>query len=257
MLIDTHTHLDDDAFKGDLDTVIGTSQAHSVHRWINVGYNEERWTSTIELARRIEGMSMMLGVHPGNADDWDDCLEEKLRGLIQSHAPVAVGEIGMDLYWRQDNMEHQVNAFRSQLAIADEFGLPAVIHMRSAEEPLLRVLESTRTLPRIHFHSFDGGEELRSWILQQDATIGVGGLMTRKGSEDLRDWIVRFPRDNVALETDSPYLKPRGVRGRRNEPAFLRTVARTLGELWSEDVSVVASRTTQNAERIFGMTEVN
>ena len=254
--IDTHTHLDDDAFADDLDDVIRASRAQSVTQWINVGYNEKRWQSTHELAIRVPGMSLMLGLHPGDADDWNDELHAELVQAIRTHQPVAIGEIGLDLYWRQDNLELQERVFRAQLQIAVDHGLPAVIHMRAADAELIEVLDAVSQLPHIHFHSFDGDDELRAWVLRNNATVGVGGLVTRKGSESLRGWIAGAPRDIVVLETDSPYLKPRGIRGKRNEPAYLPKTADLLGELWGLDVAMIAGITTRNANRIFGLTKV-
>ena len=254
--IDTHTHMDDDAFADDLRDVIEASRAKGVTRWINVGYNEARWQSTHELARSIPGMSLMLGLHPGNADDWNNRVHTALLKAIRTIQLVAIGEIGLDLYWRQDNLASQEQVFRAQLEIAVEHGLPAVIHMRAADAELMQVLDSDIRLPHMHFHSFDGGDDLRAWVLRNNATIGVGGLVTRKGSESLRGWITGVPRDMVVLETDSPYLKPRGIMGKRNEPAYLPKTAELLSELWGLNVASISEITTRNAERIFGLKEV-
>jgi TatD DNase family protein len=253
--VDTHTHLDDDAFSDDLDSVLAESRARGVTRWINVGYNERRWESTTALVDGTEGMSCMLGLHPGNASEWSDRLFERLRDVVQLAAPVAIGEIGIDLYWRQDTLDIQRVALRAQLELARERKLPAVIHMRNADVELLEVLEIAPALPRLHFHSFDGDAKLRAWIVAHGATIGVGGLITRNGTESLRAWVRSLPRDRVTLETDAPYLKPRGIRGTRNEPAYLVKTAKLLSELWGVDIETVADLTTRNAERIFSLPE--
>ncbi|CAN5319502.1 MAG: TatD family hydrolase [Chloroflexia bacterium] len=254
-LIDTHTHLDDDAFGDDLEDVIALSRSSGVTRWINVGYSSERWNTTLAMANRVDGMSHMLGIHPGNADDWSNVNADRLAGLIRDTHPVAVGEIGLDLYWREDNLSTQTEALEAQLALALAANLPAVIHMRSAEQPLLNVLSRSHEHPHLHFHSFDGAEGLRPWILERQCTIGVGGLMTRKGSDSLRSWIANLPMDRVALETDSPYLKPQGVRGTRNEPAYLPRVVDDLSELWSVSPEDVRRITTDNACRIFNLNQ--
>jgi TatD DNase family protein len=252
-LIDTHTHLDLEQFAGDLDDVIDASRAAGVTRWINVGFDPERWATTLALRDRIEGLSAMVGLHPGSVEHWSAATLRELTTLARRCHPVAIGEIGIDLYWRQDTLEAQVDAFRAQLDLAGELGLPAVIHMRDADGPMLEVLSTQAALPHIHFHSFDGGADLQAWVVENHATIGVGGLITRNGTESLRDWVAGLDRNRVVLETDSPYLKPRGLRGTRNQPAYMVRAARLLGELWDADVDVAASTTTRNAERIFGM----
>jgi TatD DNase family protein len=252
-LIDTHIHLDLEPFADDLDDVIAASRTAGVSRWINVGFNEERWKTTLDLTERYDGLFAMLGLHPGSADDWSPALIDGLGKLARDRRPVAIGEIGIDLYWRRDNLEIQVEAFRAQLDLAARLELPAVIHMRNADEAMLEVLTRHQALPHIHFHSFDGGAELRDWAAHHGATIGVGGLITRKGTDDLRAWVSGLDRDRVVLETDAPYLKPRGIRGTRNQPAFMVKSARLLAELWNTDLDSVARTTSANAERIFGL----
>ena len=252
-LIDTHTHLDAEEFGDDLDDVIAASRANGITRWINVGFSTTRWESTVALAARFDGLSYMLGVHPGHADEWSDETARQLNARVRSTGPVAIGEIGLDLYWRQDNLPSQITALEQQLDLATSMQLPTVLHMREADEELLRILNGRTTLPHLHFHSFDGNDRLRRWVLERQSTIGVGGLMSRKGSEALRSWIADFPRERVVLETDSPYLKPQGIRGTRNQPAHLTRVADILAELWGATRADVDTITTANACRIFNM----
>jgi TatD DNase family protein len=250
-LIDTHVHLDSEAFADDLDAVLAESRAAAVTRWINVGYSEERWASTERLVCSVDGMACMLGVHPSHAETWSDAVRDRLRARIKEVRPVAIGEAGLDLYWRKDNLDSQREAFLGQLALARDVNLPLVIHMRDADAELLSLIVAEPRLPHLHFHSFDGTGDLREWVLHHDATIGVGGLLTRRGSESLRKWVAGVPRERIMLETDAPYLKPRDIRGRRNAPAYMRKAAELLADLWGTDLESVAAVTTANAERVF------
>jgi len=250
-LIDTHIHLDLDQFTDDLDEVLAASRAAGVTRWINVGFNRQRWQTTLALAARQPGVAYMLGLHPGSVEEWSPETLQMLGHAVSANAPVAIGEIGLDRYWRQDNLDTQVEALNAQLDLAIEHDLPAVIHMRDADAQILDVFASRRSLPHIHFHSFDGDERLRAWAITNRATIGVGGLATRRDSASLRDWIASLPRDRVVLETDAPYLKPRGIRGTRNEPAYLVKTARLLADLWKTDLEEVARVTNANAKAVF------
>ncbi len=249
--VDTHCHLDDDSFGSDLDDVLERSQRLGVRRWINVGFNPDRWQPSIDLAARYPGMSFMLGVHPGDADRWNDQVQSDLRQLVNRTRPVAIGEIGLDFYRGETNVEQQVTAFNIQLDLALEYSIPAVIHMRSSEMFILDVLRSRSQTPRLLFHSFDGSEALTGWILENDAYAGVGGLATRTKSHHIHQQLKRLSLERLLLETDSPYLLPNGFKHRRNTPESIPKIAAFVAKLLNTDVERVALHTTRNAERFF------
>ncbi len=249
--VDTHCHLDDECFAGDLADVLASSRAVGVDRVIVVGFAPDRWESSVDLASRYPGVSCMLGVHPGNAANWDSGVESVLRLLVDRVRPVAIGEIGLDFFRGETNLAEQRRAFERQLDLALEAGLPAVIHMRNAEKEVLDVLGAISPLPTLLFHSFDGSAELTSWILDHDAFIGVGGLATREKAVDLREQLARIPLDRMVLETDSPYLVPRAFRHRRNTPESIPIIAGHLAQLHLCSVEEVAAATTRRAEFLF------
>lgn len=250
-LVDTHCHLDDDSFSKDLDGVLERAALSGVDRWINVGYAPERWQSTIELRNRMPGISIILGMHPGHADEWNEETARELERLVQDHRPVAIGEIGLDFFRGETNHTQQIRALNDQLDLALAHDLPVVIHMRSSDAELRDVLDSRASLPPILFHSFDGSPRLADWIQSHDAWIGVGGLATRGSQQDLRAFISRMSHHRVVLETDSPYLVPNGFKHRRNTPESIPAVAETLARIWQVSIEEVASVTTANAENLF------
>jgi TatD DNase family protein len=251
-MIDTHCHLDDAAFAGDLDNVLGASRAAGVKAWILIGYAPDRWAGAAEMASRIPGLSHSLGVHPSHAQEWSPDIEVRLREELSRTGAVAVGEFGLDFYRDNAPFEIQQAAMRGQLRIARELGLPAVFHMRDAEEEMLQILEAEETLPEMVFHSYDGSDRLTSFVLEHCATVGVGGLATRRKSEALREQLKRIPLELMVLETDSPYLVPARQKDRRNVPAHVQTVARFLSEFFDVPLSEVAATTTRNAQALFG-----
>jgi len=250
--IDTHCHLDDVAFADDLDDVLGQSKGAGVTSWINVGYSPERWTSTIELGSRHRGVAVMLGLHPNEADLWTVDLHRELVALLKQSGAVAVGETGIDLFRGEANLDQQRVVLGTQLAIAAELELPAVIHMRAAESQVLDALTSLSVLPRLLFHSFDGGPDLLKFILETGSLVGIGGLATREKSDQLRDQLLRIPLKQMVLETDSPYLMPSKVRGQRNSPRNIPIIASFLADLIGTDVQHIARVTCENAEQFFG-----
>lgn len=253
VLIDTHCHLDDLSFVEDYDTVITESIQVGVRGWINVGFEPDRWYSSIALAQRTPGMSVMLGVHPSSADQWTSTTANELRDLLRETGAVAIGEIGLDfLRPEAPTSEMQTRAFSEQLDLAIELALPAVIHMRESEHAMLKRLTQRTSLPPLLFHSYDGGPELTDFVLESGTHVGVGGLATRKGSGRLRNELLRISLNQIVLETDSPYLMPAHMRGRRNTPASVRAIATFLSGLKSEEEHHIASITTQNAFAFFG-----
>ncbi len=249
--VDTHCHLDDESFSSDLDAVLERSRRRGVRRWINVGFNPDRWQPSIDLATRYPGMSFVLGVHPGDAARWNDDVHRNLKVVVVRRQPVAIGEIGLDFFRGETNVDQQVSAFNAQLDLALEHSLPAVIHMRSSEAILLDVLRSRARTPLLLFHSFDGSEDLTGWILDNDAYAGVGGLATRAKSLHIRRELKRVPLERMLLETDSPYLVPNGFKHRRNTPESIPRIAAFVATLLDTDVARVATQTTHNAERLF------
>jgi TatD DNase family protein len=250
--VDTHAHLDDDAFAGEVDAVIARAAAAGVARIVNIGYRPAIWRSTIELARTHAAIRFTLGLHPNHADEDADPIWHELRRLINETRPIAIGEIGLDYFRDYALKATQLRVFDRQLALADEFQLPVVIHQREAEEDLRAVLrERGGRVPWI-LHSFDGSRDLADEALAAGCYLGVGGLMTRAGSTGLREILKNIPLDRILLETDAPYLVPRGVKNRRNEPANIPLIARALAALHERPIDEIARRTTANAERVFG-----
>lgn len=252
-LIDTHCHLDDDIFAGDLESVFVESRSRGTTRWINVGFEPDRWRSTVALANDVEGMSHTLGLHPGHAEEWSPQLRTHLESLLATTRPVAIGEIGLDFLRGETNAFAQRKAFNDQLDLAVELNLPAVIHMRAAEQEVLGLLRNRRSLPHLVFHSFEGTMRLRDFVAEHGSTVGFGGLATRAPATDLRKVIGTIPLDQIVLETDSPYLVPKGARGGRNVPGNVVVIGEFLAGFLGKSLAEVAETTTRNAERTFGL----
>lgn len=252
LLIDTHCHLDDESFADDLQTVLDDSRDAGVAAWITVGFEPRRWQAAIRMATEISGMSHMLGVHPSSAQLWNNDIREQLVDLVTSSKPTAIGEIGLDFFRDNAPFEVQRRAFIDQLALAREFALPAVIHLRDAESELLEVLDDEVSLPKLVFHSFDGTERLTRFVRNNDAVIGVGGLATRQKSGALRDQLRSIPLESMILETDSPYLVPARQKVRRNTPSHVRTIAHFLAVHLDRSIDDVARITSSTAESVFG-----
>ena len=247
VLVDTHVHLDDPQFEADRAEVLATAREAGVAEMIHIGYRPDKWATSLDLISTEERLSCALGIHPGNAHEAVDGDLERLAQIATSPGVVAIGEIGLDRYWTTETADIQMTWFRRQLELAATMGLPVVIHQRSAAAEVHGVLSVLDPDLLVVLHSFDGDPALARLAMERGYLIGVGGLMTRASSTELRDVLTTFPLDQIVLETDAPYLVPTGVKGRRNSPAVLTVIAARLAELRGSTVEEVARVTTDTA----------
>lgn len=247
--VDSHAHLDDAQFTADIAAVIASAASVGVDRIVNIGYRPGVWRSTLALSAEWPGVSCTLGLHPNHADEASPALWAELGRLIDEHAPVAIGEIGIDLFRDHVPLRAQIHAFERQLLLAAERALPVVIHQRAADAEVVASLRQAPPALRCIHHSFDGGRELLDFAIERGDYIGVGGLMTRAGSTTLRASLAKVPLDRLLLETDSPYLVPSGVKARRNQPSNIPLIARALAGVKDVTLAEIAAHTTANAER--------
>lgn len=254
--IDTHCHIDDDAFEHDRSNVLDNARSVGVGHFINIGYDPESWKRSLELANAHPDLSYVLGMHPNSAELWSSEAKATLTHLLETAQPVAIGETGLDYFRERADHDAQRQAFREQLMLAHRFELPVVIHMRGDVER--EIMDNLSDIPGVRaiLHSFDGSADLREFLLERGDLIGVGGLMTRAGSVHLREVLRTVPLDSIVLETDSPYLTPKGVKDRRNTPASIPIIASALAELSGRSVDDIARITTENASRAFRLAAV-
>lgn len=249
-LIDTHTHLYSEQFNDDRHAMVQRALASGVELLLmpNIDLESVGPMHALEDAFPTSLRSMM-GLHPGSVEaDWQEVLD-LLHPWFNKRSYVAVGEIGIDLYWRQDNLPEQEQAFLQQVQWALELDLPVVIHSR---ESCSLILDLLADLPvRGVFHCFTGTPEEAARIVQRGMYVGIGGVLSYKANQALRDLFSTIDRSRVLLETDAPYLAPVPFRGKRNESAYLNQVAETLAACWQSSVAEVASLTSENARQLF------
>lgn len=254
MFVDTHAHIASPPFEDDLDTVLRRAAEAGVGAVICIGDTIESSQAAIALSEREPAVWATAGVHPHYAHEAPGELEQLLKELLAHPRVVAVGEVGLDYHYDFSPRAVQQEVFRRQIRVAVECRLPLVIHMREAEEDLLRILrEESAHLAGGVLHCFWGSGEAAEEALKMGFHLGVGGPVTFKNAEALRQVLAGVPMERIILETDAPYLAPVPYRGKRNEPAYLVESARALAQLKGLSVEEVADLTTQNARRLFGL----
>ena len=249
-LIDTHTHLYSAQFNEDRDAMVQRALASGLELMLmpNIDLESIGPMHRLEDAYPLQ-MRSMMGLHPGSIEsDWQEVLDQ-MRPWFEKRTYIAVGEIGIDLYWRQDNLPEQQHAFLQQVQWALELDLPVVIHSR---ESCSLILDLLGDLPvKGVFHCFTGSSEEAMRILERGMYVGIGGALTYKANQPLRDVYAALDKNRVVLETDAPYLAPIPHRGKRNESAYLNHVAETLASCWNMSVAELSALTSQNAKTLF------
>lgn len=249
-LIDTHAHLYSEQFGDDRDAMVQRALASGLELMLMPNIDLESIGTMHQLEDAYpQHLRSMMGLHPGSVEsDWQEVLE-LMRPWFERRNYIAVGEIGIDLYWRQDNLPEQQQAFLQQVQWALELDLPVVIHSR---ESCSLILDLLGDLPvRGVFHCFTGNQEEARRILDRGMYVGIGGVLTYKANQGLRDLFASLDKSRVVLETDAPYLAPVPYRGKRNESAYLNQVAETLADCWSISMTELSAITNQNAKALF------
>ncbi len=249
MLADTHAHLDDARFEGDLDAVISRAREAGVERILAVGTDVASSSRAREIAERFPEVYFAPGIHPHEADRAPSL--DEIRELALHPRAVAVGETGLDFVKGYSSPDNQKELFARHLELAGELGKPVVIHCRRAHGDLHAVMRPYLPLRGV-FHCFDGDFGDVEFCLAYGFYMSVAGPVTYPGSEDFRQVVRSIPMDHLLVETDSPYLAPQEQRGRRNEPACVRQVAGAVAELLGVPAEEVAEATSRNARDLFG-----
>ena len=252
-LFDTHAHLAADKFKGDPAGVISRASAARVLSILSVGVDAATSRQCAELAAIWPGVSASVGIHPCHTleaapGDWDEVVK-----LAQRPEVVAIGETGLDLYWKEAPLPLQQDYFDRHIGLSQQTGLPLVIHQRETTAEILAMLQAAarRGPLRGIMHSFTGtGEEAQSF-LALGLHISFAGMVTFKKSDDLRAAAATIPSDRILIETDSPYLSPEPLRGKHpNEPARVVHTAHCLAQVRGVSLEEFARQTTANAKRL-------
>jgi TatD DNase family protein len=251
MLVDTHAHLQWASFDKDREKVIRRAQKASVSNIVNIGYDLDGSVKGVELAEQHNGLYATVGIHPHNAIRLDQNVLNKLRELSRHPKVVAIGEIGLDYYRNLSPRENQKKTFEAQLSLAGELELPVVIHDREAHSDILEIISRFKGKVRGIMHCFSGDKEMAEQIIELGFLVSFAGNVTYPNAHKLRETARWIDLDSVLIETDSPWLPPQAMRGKRNEPCFLPFIAGEIAELKGIATEELAEATTMNAKEIY------
>ncbi len=254
LLIDTHTHLYSRSFDDDRKQIIQRAIDKGVTRFLIPAIDSSYTQSMYRLKETYpQNTFLMMGLHPTSVkNNYKDELQHVYEQL-QMHDFIAIGEIGIDLYWDKSFIQEQQEAFQTQIRWAKERKLPIAIHCREAFEPVFEILEAEKG-PGLRgvFHCFTGTLEQAERAISYNMKLGIGGVVTFKNGKIDR-FLHQIPLEHILLETDAPYLAPTPYRGKRNESSYLSLIAAKIATIYGKDIEDIARITTKNAQDVFGV----
>ena len=271
MFIDIHSHINNEKFENEIEDVISRAKEANVGKIVCVGCDVSSCKTALELAEKFENVYASIGIHPNNVLEYNQEVETLLRSAKENKKVVAIGEIGLDYYdldWqleqigiefpnieisKEDFVAKQKEIFIKQLELAKEIGLPIMIHMRDATSDTLKILEENSSFVENGglLHCYSGSFETTMRVFNLGLFVSIGGAITFKNSRIMPEVLEEVGIDRVTLETDCPYLCPEPFRGKRNEPKNIPLIANRIASITGLPIEEVERKTTENAFKVF------
>ncbi len=249
-LIDTHSHIDMlENISGD--EIIKLAENNNVKKIIIPGVTPDSDTVIFPLLEKYENCYGMLGVHPSEAKSYNDEVEAHIENASKHRKIVAIGEIGLDYYWDKTFNDLQQEVFIRQIKLANRLNLPICVHDREAHKDTFDILKKYNKASEVVLHCYSGSAEFAKECIKEGWYLGLGGVVTFKNAVKMKEVAREIPLEHIVLETDAPYLTPVPFRGKENQPAYVKFVAKEIASIKKISTDEVAEITSANAERIY------
>ena len=250
-VFDTHAHYDSGAFNGDRLELLAAMPSRGVELIVNPGCDLESSRTAVELSERFPFVYAAVGVHPSDCGDWEDSWLDELRSLAARPKVRAIGEIGLDYYWKDNPpRDFQKQVFHRQMELARELGLPVIIHDREAHQDCLSIVREHPQVTGV-YHCYSGSLEDAKVLVSLGWMISFTGTITYKNARKALEVIEWLPMDRIMIETDSPYLTPEPFRGKRNDSGHVHLVAEKIAQIKGLEPGEAARITLENGKRFF------
>ena len=251
-LVDTHSHINT-LEKITPQEAIDNAKANGVEKIIVPAATVNDIDEVLKFVNKYENTFGLLGVHPSEVKDWDDSLLDKIREYSKNEKIVGIGEIGLDYYWDKSFNDLQKEVFIKQVKLANELKLPICVHDREAHKDSFDILKKYNKTSDVVMHCFSGSVEFAKECVKEGWFIALGGVVTFKNAIKMKEVAKEVPLENLLVETDAPYLTPVPFRGTENQPAYVKFVAEEIAKLRGITFEEVATATTKNAEKVYGI----
>lgn len=250
-IFETHAHYDDKAFDEDREQILEKLPEQGVCAVITAGADLKSSAATVEIAEKYPYIYAAVGVHPENIiEDFDIKFLIKLENFIKNNKKiVAIGEIGLDYHFRNDNKHIQKEIFLKQIELANKYNFPVLVHDREAHRDTMEILK--KITPKGIIHCFSGSVEMAKEVVKLGMYLGIGGVVTFKNAKTIVDVVREMPLEVMVLETDAPYMAPVPLRGKRCDSSMIKYTAEKIAKIKNIDVQKVYDITKSNAMRLF------
>ncbi len=250
-IFDSHAHYTDKAFNDDRKNMLGSLAESGICGVINCGADLESSKESLSLAEEYDHIYFACGIHPEEVENLPENYLGILEELAKHEKCVAIGEIGLDYYWRQDTKEKQKEVFEKQILLAKELNLPIIVHDREAHGDTLEILKKHK--PQGVLHCFSGSVEMAKEVLKLGMYIGFGGALTFKNARKAVEVAEMLPTEKLLFETDCPYMAPVPMRGKRNDSSLIPFVAEKMAEIKCVDPQKLIDIATENTKMLFNI----
>ena len=251
-MIDSHCHLNFYSLKKDLKNIIEKSKTNGVTKLLTINTNPLEFDDHLNLIKNFDNIYIAYGIHPQEVNKQSQLYLDDIEKKMESSKLIGVGETGLDFYHSIEFQSKQIEVFESHIKASKAFNLPIIIHQRNSEKEIIEVLMKYKhDKLKIVFHCFTGSKELLEFCLENQYYISLSGIVTFKNANSLRDVLKNVSLDYLLIETDSPYLSPMPMRGKDNEPSFLKFTAEYLADFYSIERESFVKLTDNNFYKLF------
>ena len=253
MAVDSHCHLDYEQFDADRDQMMQRAADAGIDYMMTISVELSKTKNVVAIAENAPNIFATAGIHPHEADHAPEDTEAQLREWVKHPKVVGIGETGLDYYYGHSEKQKQIDCFKTHIKVAQDTGLPVIVHTRDAEEDTVNILKEMKAIKDFPFliHCFSGTDYLAQECLKLGGYISISGIVTFKKAQELRDVVRNVPNDRLMVETDAPYLAPLPHRGKRNEPSFTRHTLEKVAEIKEQPVNDMDQITTKNYFDLF------
>lgn len=249
-MIDTHIHLNDEAYKDNLEEIIQSAFNNGIDTMFVIGCDYQTSLKAIEIANKYKNIHAIVGLHPSEVDKETDKELNWLKKLLKEEKVIGVGEIGLDLYWTKEFKDLQIYYFEKQLELSLEYDLPVSIHSRDAIELTYQILAKQNYKGVIH--CFSGSFEMANKFINKGYLLGIGGVVTFKNT-NLKEVVKNIPLTSIVTETDGPYLAPVPYRGKLNKPEYIKLICEEIANLKEIELAIVEKQILENVKSVFNI----